>query len=111
MYYCYTFLHNLYVKYICCIKIYTDEQVLFNPTLEKPLCFDCYLNLISDDERDNTSELTDRCTLLRNLLDANYYTCSKPVYSIGQRADNCENCRAFIDFKLNVHDQISNIVL
>ena len=47
-----TFLHYLYLNYLCCIKIHADEQVLFNPVLEIRLCFDCYF-VITDDERDN----------------------------------------------------------
>ena len=93
----------------CCIKIHANEQVLFNPILERPLCFDCYF-VITDDERDNICQITDRCTPFGNLSDTNYYTCDKPVYFFRQRADNCENCRVFIDFKLSVEDPNSHIV-
>ena len=104
-----TFLHSLYMNYFCCIKIHADEQVLFNPILGRPLCVDCYF-LITDDERDNICELTDRCTPFSNLSDTNCHACDKPVYFFRQRADNCENCRAFIDFKLSVEDPNSHVV-
>ena len=104
-----TFLHSLYINYFCCIKIHADEQVLFNPVLERRLCFDCYF-VMTDNERNNICQLTDRCTPFSNLSEINCYTCGKSVYFFRQTADNCKNCRTFIDFKLSVEDPNSHIV-
>ena len=104
-----TFLHNLYINYFCCIKIHADEQVLFNPALERPLYFNCYF-VITDDERDNICQFMERYTPFINLSDTNFYTCDKSVYFFRQRADNFENCRTFIDFKSSVEDPNSHIV-
>ena len=47
---------------------------------------------------------------IQNLSDTNCYTCDKPEYFFRQRADNCENYRAFIDFKLSLEDPNLHIV-